>query len=900
MTASVLPEPKLVLNQTYRAYGAAERLLYYQGREVLLSGPAGTGKAQPLDAIIYTPSGVKQMGDIKLFDTVLTPSGQQANVIAIHPQGVKPIYRVTFTGGDSTECCIDHLWRVSYMGGGKRNGKRVREITTVTSTQQLLEGYLLGNRQRPKYYIPQTLPVEFNPVPVSMPPYLLGVLLGDGHVAKDGISFTSADQEIVDRVRQLVGDDYKITAYGSYGYTITSKINFGFQNNYSSGTRGVYKSPKSKKWLSSISIAGKQSHLGSFETIEKASQAYEEARKVSLGKDYRPQNYGLLSALRTLGLSGLGAANKFIPAQYKYNSVEVRLDILRGLMDTDGYVDRKQGQPVFTSVSQTLANDVKEVVESLGGICVIKEKQPYYPDANGEKRSGLIAYNCYIRYNDPANLFNLTRKRDIAKARTKYPVKRLIESIKLIGHKPAQCITLSSPEGLYLTNNFIVTHNSKGALEKLHLCAMKYAGMRGIILRKTRKSITQSAQVTYETKVLPAGTRGKGVSRLRTQEQEYRYRNGSIIAIGGLEDITRVMSSEWDMIYIQELIEVGEDEYEKCTTRLRNWVMPYQQLLADTNPDKPTHWILQRVALGHLKMFESRHEDNPELFSQETQEWTEKGIEYIATLDALSGARKERLRHGKWTSAEGLVYEDFDRSKHVVFNFKIPKDWNRYWVVDFGYTNPFVWQAWAEDHDGRLYRYKEIYRTQTLVEDHAVEIAKLTKDEPKPRAIICDHDAEGRATLERKLGITTVAADKSVVDGIQAVQSRLKVRGDGKPGILFLTDSLNIRDSELVAKHKPVCTEDEFDSYIWDIANNRKKGEEPVKEDDHSMDAMRYLVMHIDGKLRSKFKPAVGGTRTTLPPGTIANNPAPPIMPGMPNRAVQQPLRTPPGYRRVG
>ena len=179
--------------------------------------------------------------------------------------------------------------------------------------------------------------------------------------------------------------------------------------------------------------------------------------------------------------------------------------------------------------------------------------------------------------------------------------------------------------------------------------------------------------------------------------------------------------------------------------------------------------------------------------------------------------------------------------------------------MDFGYTNPFVWAAWAQDPDGRLYRYREIYRTKTLVEDHARKILEVTKDEPKPRAILCDHDAEDRATLERHLKMRTTAAYKAVSPGIQAVEARLRKAGDGRPRIFYLRDSLVQVDPALAEAHRPTCTEEEFESYVWDQSNGRNRGEEPVKEHDHGCDMTRYLVAHVDsiGKNKPKLIPMI-------------------------------------------
>lgn len=393
------------------------------------------------------------------------------------------------------------------------------------------------------------------------------------------------------------------------------------------------------------------------------------------------------------------------------------------------------------------------------------------------------------------------------------------------------------------------TGKTRGILEKVHLAASKYAGMRGLLLRKTHADLVGSALVTYQRKVLHPLD---GVTFFGGSSKEppaFHYPNGSEILLGGLDRASKVMSKEFDLAYINEATEITENDYESVTTRLRNGVMPYQQLLADCNPGPPTHWLKRRADSGRTVMLESRHEDNPVLWDRLARQWTEFGASYIATLDRLTGARKLRLRHGLWAAAEGMVFESWDSLVHIVDRFDIPINWPRYWVVDFSYTNPFCWQAWAEHPDGRLFRYREIYRTQRTVSDHAEQIRQVTVDEPRPTAIICDHDAEDRATLEQCLGLGTTLADKRVTSGLQAVQNRLKVVGDGRTRLAFLRDSLVERDERLVEMGKPTCSEEEVEGYVWNLDDGRKKGEEPIKRDDHGMDATRYMVMYLDGGL---------------------------------------------------
>lgn len=400
-------------------------------------------------------------------------------------------------------------------------------------------------------------------------------------------------------------------------------------------------------------------------------------------------------------------------------------------------------------------------------------------------------------------------------------------------------VLLSGPAG---------TGKSRAILEKVHLACLKHPGSRWVMLRKTRRSLTESGMVTFEQRVRHPLD---GVV-WKSSVQQYQYPNGSILAVGGMDKPGKIMSSEWDGAYIQEATELTEADWEAITTRLRNGRMPYQQLLADCNPDAPTHWLKKRCDTGKTVMLQSWHEDNPTLYDAASGEWTPGGATYISKLDALSGVRYLRLRKGIWAAAEGMVYQDaWSPERNIVDRFPIPADWPRYLSVDFGYTHPFVCLWWAMDTDGRLYCYREIYMTQRLVEDHARQIKSLSRwgqagGDPFPRAIICDHDAEDRATLERHLGMMTIAAHKTVRDGIQAVAARLRPAGDNRPRLVYLRDSLFERDPALADRQLPGSVTEEYESYVWQRKSDGSWGEEPVKDFDHGLDVSRYMVAHLD------------------------------------------------------
>jgi PBSX family phage terminase large subunit len=411
------------------------------------------------------------------------------------------------------------------------------------------------------------------------------------------------------------------------------------------------------------------------------------------------------------------------------------------------------------------------------------------------------------------------------------------------------------------------TGKSRACLEKLHLMALRNPNLRGLIVRKTLASLGSTALVTFENQValehLAAGEM-KWFGGSPKEAACYKYRNGSVIVVGGMDKSMKIMSSEYDIVYVQEATELTESDWEAITTRLRNNRVSFQQLMADANPDVPTHWLKIRCDTGKTKMIRSRHEDNPTLFSPKTGKITKGGKDYMAKLDALSGVRLMRLRKGIWCAAEGLVYEEYDPAVHLHKRIiKPPISWTRYVSVDFGYTNPFVAQFWAEDEDGRLYLYKELYGTKRTVDEWAplIKEAMNLKYEPRPRMVICDHDAEGRAVLERELGMSTKAAKKSVEDGIQAVKGRLKLSdADGKPRLYLCEDAIIKKDPLLEDAKKPTCAIDEIVGYIWDRGTVKHQNdgkppkEHPVKDNDHGMDAMRYMIAERDLRGRPRIR----------------------------------------------
>jgi len=369
---------------------------------IILHGAIGIGKAQPLDSLVLTEFGFKKMGELSLVDKVFGRDGKLHNILGIFPQGKKQICRVTFTDNTSTLCCDQHLWTVY-------NTKN--KAWTTIETRQLLDGTRnLNHATGHRYKIPMTTPVAFNSQSVSIDPYVLGVLIGDGSLTTNAITFASADKEIIETVRAKLATGYELRKLrNKYTYSICKQKNTTYYNketNTHIPTKNIYT-----------------------EAIQKL-------------------------ALNTK------AQYKHIPTEYLINDVETRIALLQGLMDTDGSITKDGSVITFTTTSAALKDDFVFLVQSLGGICHIRTKTPkYFNKKYNEYRQGLLTYNIGIKLPKSISPFKLTRKVNRLNTKALEPF-RYIKNIEYVDKQECQCIYIDSEEHLYLTNDFIVTHNT--------------------------------------------------------------------------------------------------------------------------------------------------------------------------------------------------------------------------------------------------------------------------------------------------------------------------------------------------------------------------------------------------------------------------------------------------------
>ncbi len=382
-------------------------------KALFVAGYPGSGKAQDINCKVLTSIGWMRIGDISVGDIVITPSNSTAKVTHIHPQGKKDIYKISLFDGRETYCCSNHLWKIhgfrSKVNSTRRNKDGIKQNIrdwSVKTTQELIDRFdtpYLKNR----LHLPHPKPLYLDEdciLPVD--PYVFGVLLGDGSFRNkvNMTSFTSVDEDIVNEVNIRSIDGYHVST--------------------------------------------KQSDVTSHH----------------IKQDVFSKNHKYNHILKEMGMVGLYSHEKYIPEIYKNASISDRFDLIKGLMDTDGYVS-KTGMMSYTSTSRRLIDDIRYIIWSLGGNTLLTNKIPFYRDVDDIKKEGKVCYTLNIYHHNQEDLVNLPRKKEraslpVQKRNPNHHLRTRIDSIDYDGNREAVCITLDSEDGLYITDDFIVTHNS--------------------------------------------------------------------------------------------------------------------------------------------------------------------------------------------------------------------------------------------------------------------------------------------------------------------------------------------------------------------------------------------------------------------------------------------------------
>jgi hypothetical protein len=427
----------------------------------LLADDMGLGKCLSINQLVYTPKGLEVISNLKVGDYVIGSNGLKTKVIRVYPQKeLKKMYKITFNDGYSVECTDDHMWTVTSNNGSINNKNREIRYTNLTVEQMLDKDLVLEqpgtgwNEKRPykfKTYYKQSNSQNKWQIPIVKP-----------------IHFENNQKLPIDPylLGVSLGDSY-INETGNI------KIEL---------------------------------HKDDFDEIFN-NQIINE---ISPQQNKRCNNiYVLKEEVKLLGLNGKLSHTKFIPDMYKYSSVEDRLAILQGLMDTDGHC-MKSDKDVFVgteycTVSEQLADDVAEIIHSLGGIVRKKSKIGSYKKEDGTRVECKVAYRLNIKLPEGMNPFRLKRKSKEYNPPQKYKVGRYIKDIEYLGMDKSICIKVEAEDSLFTLQHGIVTHNTYQSI----IAALESGAKKILIVCPSAVKINWEREIQYFQEMDTAIIEGK-------------------------------------------------------------------------------------------------------------------------------------------------------------------------------------------------------------------------------------------------------------------------------------------------------------------------------------------------------------------------------------------------------
>ena len=427
----------------------------------------------------------------------------------------------------------------------------------------------------------------------------------------------------------------------------------------------------------------------------------------------------------------------------------------------------------------------------------------------------------------------------------------------------------------------------------------RWSNAKVLVLRKTRVSLNDSFLDTFETEVLGFGHYAIG-DRTREHRSRYVHQDGGELVLGGMDQGRRLFSTQYHIVYVNEMTELTEAEWMSLHRALRRPGGPgWHLLIGDANPDAEFHWAhrrfpdpmphgLRRVRQGGRERILSWHKDNPAITP-----------EYIKRLDQqMVGHMHDRLFKGLWRTASGLVYGGYNPFVHLqAIRLLWPRDafgkpirgetvtcqftslqWSTEltWFaggMDFGHTSPGAIEIGGFDAERRCVRVAEVYHTKKDLEWWAEWVADLWSVY-RMRFLACD-SADGSSTgpgaIERlndhlqKRGVPRIAKPvqkpRRKLTMLNAVREALRPRiSDGFPSLVFGRDALRCKpDPALLDQKLPISLEQEIVGLVIKTPRETERGDVQFEEEDpacpnHGCDALGYLLLEAWKKDLSKRK----------------------------------------------
>lgn len=595
---------------------------------ILGGGSAGGGKGALLDSEICTPFGFRKLRDLKVGSIISNPiTGGMQKIIYLHPIAQYPFYRVKFIDGTYFDCTEEHLW-VCHESRKKLKRAKFNNISTdkVWVTKDMYNWYKRkesGMYKGQHLIIPLSKPIQFTTGchKPKIAPYVLGALIGDGCITDclikvNAVGFTTIDDEIVQRFEQC-------------GYDM--------------------------------------SH-------------YHRAIKNPNIKEFYIYDNKLINELKRLELAGNNSLTHYIPKDYKLASINDRIELMQGLIDTDGYVDSR-GHIIYTTISKKLANDVAFVVRSLGGVATITEHKSGYkrPDT-GEYVQCNNHFDVQIRTKMNPDLCGLSRKKERAtylfNGGNSELGKRIVD-IEYLGMKEGRCITVDDPSGLYCVNDFTVTHNSYLGCCWLVYSCMRFDNIRMIVARKVRKTLLETTWRTLKDVLNQWGLKEDVNYHINNQFYVITFWNGSTITAMDLTpqpsdpDFNSLGSLEITGGFVDEVSEVSEKAIEVLASRIRYKIEDtfiVGKLFMSTNPCLT--WVRNTFVMDEnndpVKLQPGYRYIPFSLFDNPNEKF--RAIYYNRLSKIRDKATRDRLLYGNWLFVEAnkmAAYWNFDGNKHL-------------------------------------------------------------------------------------------------------------------------------------------------------------------------------------------------------------------------------------------
>lgn len=728
-----------------------EQALESKKRITALVSGIQSGKALWNETPVLTPFGYVRITDLLVGDIVYDEKGQETIVTGVFDQGIKNCCKVSFRDQKSLIACEEHLWSIH-----SPYGLKPRKLLT-TLQLRTTHSYLLKKAKKTKVnhgFLPKVSPFRFKEKNLLIKPWSLGVLIGDGGLTVGG-TFSSEDKESVNRLRRELPSSLSLNYIENYDYRISSEMSH----------------KKDGTW--------------------------------SRSNEYT-------NVIRSLKLNTT-SLKKHIPKDYLFSSIRQRLQLLRGLMDTDGTCIKHKETIFYTSSSQ-LRDDVIFLVESLGG----KAWCGTYPNQQSEIKDSFD-----IRILIEMNPFSLKRKAS-QWTRPNHMTNKIMESVEPCGKYPCTCISVDSPFKTFITKDQIVTHNTFcGALwlrlmvsiythvtDKFLVCAPDYKIMQ---------------QATYPKFI----EFFQGLGEYKNKGDYYQLNDGRKIwfrsmrdadSVEGISDIRAAWADEAGKMNMQSWINING----RCAPRKA-------KIFISTTPYS-LNWLYSEVykktvddERNDVELIQFSSKDNPH-FPKDEYERQKK------LLDPRVFAMKYQ---GHFKKMVGLVFMDFDEKTHTIRSFKV--DAKDYWIVagvDWGYTNPFAITVRAINRKtGMDFQIAEF--AQSLLDNNQqAVIAKQFKTRYKIELFICDNESPASIAQFNKANLHAVPCKKyagSVADNIARHNTMIRQ----KEHQLF--------------KGSCKLTIDEYQVYHYPEGKEEASAPTaPVDKDNHLMTANMYVTQYVE------------------------------------------------------